>query len=192
MRKLQANQPTVIGLDLYRNLPVEPGQRELVTQLQQPNIIGIQSLDVLTGTAAPPSIPEERIGFNDIPVDPDEVVRRNLLFAGNDQGTLFSFSLRLALAYLEEQEIYPQDSERHPGHLQLGQAVFLPLKQNSGGYQTIDANGYQILLNYRSADNVARQVTLEEAAKVKGMSHQELADRTTKNAMACFGLKHFS
>ncbi|MGB7440546.1 MAG: adenylate/guanylate cyclase domain-containing protein [Coleofasciculaceae cyanobacterium] len=165
LRKLQANQPTVIGLDLYRNIPVAPGYSELVTQLKEPNVIGIQSINGQTGTSAPPSIPPERIGFNNIPIDPDEVVRRNLLFAGNEQGTLFSFSLRLALAYLEEQEIYPQDSERHPGYLQLGKAVFLPLKKNSGGYHTIDASGRQILLNYRSAqtNKVANQVTLQEA-----------------------------
>jgi CHASE2 domain-containing sensor protein len=40
--------------------------------------------------------------------------------------------------------------------------VFTQLQANSGGYQTIDAQGYQILLNYRSARNVARQVTLTQ------------------------------
>ncbi|NEO30114.1 MAG: adenylate/guanylate cyclase domain-containing protein [Symploca sp. SIO3C6] len=167
LSKLQAQQPAVIGLDLYRDLPVEPGHKQLVAQLEQPNVIAIQSINSLTGTPAPPNIPPERIGFNDIPKDPDDVIRRNLLFAENEQGTLFSFSLRLALAYLEKQGIYPQNSESRPDSLQLGSAVFLKLQPNSGGYQNIDADGYQILLNYRQLEKVARQVSLSEVLNGK-------------------------
>jgi CHASE2 domain-containing sensor protein len=36
------------------------------------------------------------------------------------------------------------------------------LALNSGGYQTIDDGGYQILLNYRSARNVARGVSFTQ------------------------------
>lgn len=162
LSKLQAQQPAVIGLDLYRDLRVEPGHEQLVAQLKQPNVIAIQSINSLTGTPAPPTVPPERIGFNDIPKDPDDVIRRNLLFAENEQGTLFSFSLRLALAYLEEQGIYPHNSQSHPSALELGSAVFLKLKPNSGAYQNIEADGYQILLNYRQPEKTARQVSLRE------------------------------
>ncbi len=163
LRKLQALQPAVIGLDLYRNIPVEPGHDELVAQLEQPNIIAIQNVDNLTGTPAPPAVSAEQIGFNDLTIDPDNVVRRNILFAENETGVLYSFSLRLALAYLAQQGLSLQDSQSHPGFPQLGEAVFLRLKENSGGYQAIDARGYQILLNYRHPENLVRQVTLSEA-----------------------------
>jgi CHASE2 domain-containing sensor protein/class 3 adenylate cyclase len=160
--KLQALQPAAIGLDLYRNIPMEPGYNELVAQLKQPNLIAIQNIDTRAGTSAPPEVPKNQIGFNELPIDPDNVVRRNILFARTESGTLYSFSLRLALAYLKQQGITPQDSQSHPGNLQLGKATFLPLKPNSGGYQTVEASGYQILLNYRSPDNVARQVSFNE------------------------------
>jgi len=162
LRKLQAAQPAVIGLDIYRNLPVEPGHNELVAQLKQTNLIAVQNINTLTGVAAPSEVSTEQIGFSDIPLDPDNVVRRNLLFAENEQGTLYSFSLRLALAYLETQGISPEPSQVNPEYLQLGEAVFVPLAANSGQYQAIDAQGYQILLNYRSPDQVARQVTISE------------------------------
>ncbi len=162
LQKLQALQPAAIGLDLYRNIPVEPGRNELTTQLKQPNVIAIQSLNTRAGAAAP-EVPSQQIGFNDVPIDRDDVVRRNILFAEGENGILYSFSLRLALAYLQQQGIKPQASQSNPDYLQLGPAVFEKLSHNSGGYQNVEADGYQILLNYRNPRNIARQVTLTDA-----------------------------
>lgn len=162
LQQVQRYNPAAIGLDLYRNLPVESGYDELVAQLQQPNIIAIQSIDPLLGTPAPPAVSPDRVGFNDIPIDPDNVVRRNLLFAENEQGFLPSFALQLALTYLRQQGISPEPSPQNPDYLKLGSSVFVPLQPDSGGYQTIEADGYQILLNYRRPGQLARQVTLHE------------------------------
>ncbi len=162
LRKLQAEKPAVIGLDLYRNFPVEPGHTQLIAQLKQPNLIGIQSIDTRVGVSPPPDVPPERVGFNDLAIDLDNVVRRNILFAENEKGVLYSFSLRLALAYLEPQGLSLQESETYPGVPQLGKAVFRQLTENSGGYQQADAGGYQILLNYRPSETVARQVSLSQ------------------------------
>jgi len=162
LRKLQAMQPAVIGVDLYRDIPIEPGHNELAAQLKQPNVIAIQNINNVTGTTGPPDVSPEQVGFNDLAIDPDNVIRRNILFAENENGALFSFSLRLALAYLEQQGISLQDSPRHPGLPQLGKAELWRLEKNSGGYQTIEADGYQILLNYRSPKNVAQEVSLNE------------------------------
>ena len=166
LQKLQALQPAAIGLDLYRNIPVEPGRNELTTQLKQPNVIAIQSLNTRAGAAAP-EVPSQQIGFNDVPIDRDDVVRRNILFAEGENGILYSFSLRLALAYLQQQGIKPQASQSNPDYLQLGPAVFEKLSHNSGGYQNVEADGYQILLNYRNPRNIARQVTLTDALSGK-------------------------
>jgi len=163
LKKLQDLQPEVIGLDIYRNIPIEPGRQELVAQLKQPNVISIQNIDTRAGTPAPPEVPAKQIGFNDVPIDPDDVIRRNILMAKGEKGALYSFSLRLALAYLKQQGISPQGSKTNPAALQLGPAVFEKLKPNSGGYQKVEADGYQILLNYRGSKNIARQVTLTEA-----------------------------
>ena len=165
-RQLQLNSPRAIGLDQYRDLPQQPGHAELVTQLQQPNVIVIANIgDSETGgTPPPPGVPKERIGFNDLLLDPDGTVRRNLLFS-NKNDVLYSFSLRVALTYLATEGISDQPSKSNPDYLQLGKAVFVPLEANSGGYQSIDARGYQILLHYRSAYQVARQVSLTQVLK---------------------------
>lgn len=163
LKKLQALQPDVIGLDLYRNIPIQPGHDELIAQLKLPNLIAIQTLDRVARTAPPLAVSANRIGFSELPIDPDDIVRRNILFAEGETGVLYSFSLRLALTYLQGQGIEPQNSPGDPSYLQLGQAVFEKLREDAGGYQTAEADGYQILLNYRNSESVAREVSLTEA-----------------------------
>jgi len=168
LEKLQQYQPKVIGLDLYRDIPQPPGTRSLLKQLTAPNIIAITKLDEadVEGVPPPPGVPKERNGFNDLLLDPDEVIRRNLIFASTGTEDLYSFSLRLSLGYLASQGI---DLKISPTSLQLGETLFVPIDANSGGYQTIDAQGYQVLLNYRSnrtengvVPKVAQQVTLTQ------------------------------
>ena len=158
---LQQHQPTVIGLDLVRDISYSPGKDQLAAQLSKPNVIGITTIGNthLESIPPPPSIPKERIGFNDISSDPDGRLRRNLMFASYQGITLISFSLQLALLYLENRGISPQVTENNK--YQLGDVVFSQLKPNSGGYQKIDARGYQILLSYRSL-KVARQITITQ------------------------------
>ena len=164
LEKLQKYRPKVIGLSLYRNIPQPPGDRALVKQLQASNLIAIAKLDDGDTQAVlpPPSVPKERVGFSDVVVDPDGIVRRNLLFARSGKEKFYSFALRLSLSYLAPQNIkmkIDRDS------IQVGKTVFVPLETNSGGYQKIDAQGYQILLKYHSDHQVARQVTVTQVLR---------------------------
>ncbi|MCL1472662.1 EAL domain-containing protein [Argonema antarcticum] len=160
LSKLQSYQPKVIGLDIHRDLPRPPGHAELVKQLQAPNAIAIYKLGDTDGTGvpAPPGIPKERIGFNDFVLDPDGVIRRNFMYTSTQTEKLYSFSLRLSLSYLKDANI---GFRANRNALQLGQTAFIALDANSGGYQNIDAQGYQILVNYPRR-KVAPQVTLTQ------------------------------
>lgn len=160
LQKLQQYHPLAIGLDIYRQVPQEPGHQLLVQQLKSKNLIVIT--DDAGGVPPPPSVPRERIGFNDFAIDQDGVIRRNLLFIPTDNGIASSFALRLAQLYLANRGIFPEGSQTKPSYLQLGKAVFVRLNSDSGGYQKIDARGYQVMLNYRSASPAARQVTLNQ------------------------------
>ncbi len=162
--KLQQHQPTAIGLDLYRDLPQEPGGKALLKQLQADNVIAITKIgnSESSNIPPPPGIPPERIGFNDLVLDADGVVRRQLLFANSsDRNSIFAFSLQLALAHLATQGIYPKNNARHSEYMELGKTVFFPLKSGDGGYADIDNRGYQILMNYRTP-NIAKIVTIKE------------------------------
>jgi adenylate cyclase len=162
LANLEKHSPKVIGLDLYRDIPQEPGTAALRQQLQQSNVITITKLGNAEEDTIPPppGVPSERISFNDLLIDPDGVIRRNLLF-GSDYA---SFSLTLAFKYLEAQKIKPEPSPANPDDMKLGQVIFTGLQPHSGGYQNNDAQGYQILLNYR-ARQVAQRVTLSQVLK---------------------------
>jgi CHASE2 domain-containing sensor protein/class 3 adenylate cyclase len=160
-------EPTAIGIDMIRNTPYEPGNAELVTQWKNPKVIPITLIGNSQKDPAPPppNIPEDRVGFNDLVVDPDNIVRRNLMFAGNGKTTLTSFSMRLAFAYLNNKKVDSKLTEKQ--EIQANEVVFSKLRSDSGGYQNIDTQGYQVLLNYRSAENIAKSVTLTEVLEGK-------------------------
>jgi diguanylate cyclase (GGDEF)-like protein len=169
LAKLSDFNPQVIGLDLYRDLPQDPGGAELAKQLKNSNVIAITHIGdgSIGGVPSNAAVPAERVGFNDVVLDPDEVIRRNLMFASfetKDAQTkvLHSFSLRLAETYLKNRGLLPRNSDSDPDLILWGQARFLPLEANSGGYAGMDAQGYQILLNYRCGCDVARTVTLRQ------------------------------
>ncbi|NER53015.1 MAG: CHASE2 domain-containing protein [Symploca sp. SIO1A3] len=169
LEQLEQYQPAVIGLDIFRDISVPPGHKELSSQLKNSDrIIPICKISNAKepGTPPPPSVPEERVGFADLAIDPNGVVRRGLLFVNPTTGsctTTYSFSFQLARYYLEQKGIQPEIVEQdEEEYLKLGQVIFKPLLRNSGAYQKADTGGYQILLNYRSANSPGRNVTLTE------------------------------
>ena len=153
LKKLKQQQPTAIGLDLYRNLPVEPGHQELVKVLAStPNLIGVKQALSKTSEPAvdpPPLLQKrDRVAASDLVLDTDGTVRRHLLSVRNQQGkTILTLGTKLALAYLEAKNIKPETSGKD-GILKLGKAKFRPLQENEGGYVRADVGGYQILSNF--------------------------------------------
>ncbi len=164
LQALQRYQPRVIGLDILRDVPQEPGRAELLKQLRSPNVITITTLgeDPASGTPAPTGVPSDRIGFNDVVSDADDVIRRNLIFGDEGTTQFYSFALRLAEKYLAVEGITPQAPWNRYAAVPWGKAVFTPLRSTSGGYQTVDANGYQILINYQAHQRLARRVRLTQ------------------------------
>ncbi|MGA1625890.1 MAG: CHASE2 domain-containing protein, partial [Prochlorothrix sp.] len=156
LHTLQQYQPRVIGLNLYRDLPLPPGQRQLQQELQASNLIGVNKLPDpnMERVLPPPALPADRVGFNDLVLDPDGVVRRNFLFANLPSGLRYSFSLRLALAYGMAATDTPLDLRLTPTHLPQ-------LPDQGGGYAQIDTTGYQVLVDHRSILH-AEQVSLSQ------------------------------
>jgi len=68
----------------------------------------------------------------------------------------------VALHYLADQGIQLDRNPTNPTELRLGSIVLPPLDANAGSYVGNDARGYQTLIHYRSAQRVARMVTLTE------------------------------
>lgn len=161
LKALKRHQPRVIGVDLLRDIPQPPGTPEFLAELESPGVVAITNLGTAASppTPPPPGVPAKQVGFNDLVLDPDGVVRRNLIFADHHSTTYHSFATRLALRYLAKENIRFAGDSDDPDRVKLAQAALQPLAPDSGGYQMIDDRGYQILLHYRSR-NVARQVSL--------------------------------
>jgi adenylate cyclase len=149
---LKAQQPQSIGLDLYRDLTVEPGHGELVKLLKStPNLFGVEKV-IKPQIAASPTLQQQgQVGFADQIVDADGKVRRALLtvdLADNDLRQ--SLATTLTLHYLTAKGI---EIEQLPGYqIRLGKAVFQRFEPNDGGYVRAESGGYQILLNYRRTE----------------------------------------
>ena len=163
LSKLESYQPKVIGLDFFRDQPVEPGHQKLLTHIKNSSrIVPICTVGANNVKSVPPpaGVEPEIAGFADIPEDKDGLIRRNLVVvtpnAESTCQTPASFGFQLALQYLNIQPKFTVQG------MQLGKTLFKRLETDSGGYQNIDANGFQILLNYRSQNNVAQQVSLSD------------------------------
>jgi diguanylate cyclase (GGDEF)-like protein len=167
LARLQQYKPRVIGLDIFRDIAIAPGHGSLQAQLQAPNVIAINYLGNTEDEhiPAPLYLPQAQVGFSDLVSDPDGVVRRNLMFVSDGTATHTSFALKLALYYLRERQVPAQLTEA--GEFQVGKTVFAKLRATAGGYQTADTAGYQILLNYRSASNAVRVVSLQQVLQGK-------------------------
>jgi adenylate cyclase len=163
LEKLKKQQPKAIGLDLFRNVPLEPGYQALTQVFEStPNLIGIEKKvgDSNNPAIAPNPLLSQRgqVASVDVVVDPDNKIRRGMLYVTPDQGEpVASLGLTLALMYLEAEGITPQPTAIH---LQLGQAAFVPFEANDGGYIGADAGGYQILLNFRGPAQSFRTVSM--------------------------------
>jgi len=164
---LQQYQPRAIGLDIFRDLPVQPGHEKLLQRLQQSDIIVpvCKHADSNSaGIASPQGVEPSQVGFSDLVEDTDGFIRRNLISVNVDKSdkcqTPYSLSWQLATKYLAVGGIQPELTTKQ--ELKLRDVVFKPLETHSGGYENADAQGYQILLNYRSHRQIAPQVTLTD------------------------------
>lgn len=74
LTKLETYKPLAIGLDIFKNVPVEPGGKQLAQILRtNSNIIGIEKV-LQPGEISPPqNLPPERVGFVDLPNDIERV-----------------------------------------------------------------------------------------------------------------------
>lgn len=162
--KLKEQKPRVIGLDIYRDLPVEPGHQQLVNLFNAtPNLIGVEKRFGSLRVPAPPTLAQKgQVAISDIVEDPDQTVRRGLLAARDDQQDQIYLGLatKLALTYLEAEGIKLEAVEGSQEKRKLGQAQFTAFSQRDGGYRHVDDFGYQVLLNFRSGREELQTIPL--------------------------------
>ncbi|MHC5771735.1 MAG: CHASE2 domain-containing protein [Nostoc sp.] len=163
---IKQQQPRVIGLDIFRDLPVEPGHQALAKIFTTtPNLIGIENvIKAPNGEVVPaPTLLKQRdqVSASDLLLDRDARVRRSLLYLRTqDNRSIFTLGARLAFFYLDKQGIYRQPLNPKQTKFRLGRAIFTPLQPNDGGYLGMDAGGYQILSNFPKFRHGFRTIAL--------------------------------
>ncbi|MFP4652732.1 MAG: CHASE2 domain-containing protein [Phormidium sp.] len=169
-QRLEQYQPRLIGLNIFRDKPQEPGHQAFIQYLNQSdNVVAVCDMgkdDALdTRISPPPGLNQVSLGFSDIVQDlSDMVVRRHLLEmpAGSPCDTEFAFSFQLAIRYLEQEGYRLEETSEN--YFKIGDQVFRELTQTTGGYRLSEgqSDGSQILINYRAGRTVARTLTLSQ------------------------------
>jgi CHASE2 domain-containing sensor protein/tRNA A-37 threonylcarbamoyl transferase component Bud32 len=193
IQKLTDAKAKVIGLDVFRPNPVNPGAPELAKIWEQNDLIipACQHRNFKNpGIAGPPGIPAEQLGFVDLLVDRDGIVRRALLFMARDPKSPCtsetSFALQLAQEYLirQHQRQGKFDSNQQ---FSIDTAHFKPIASTDGGYQTAESGGYQILLNYRSPSNATNRAGVASIVKISDLLNDRVDPKLIKDRIVLIG-----
>lgn len=175
--QLQSYQPAVVGVDIFRDQPV-PVNSEHYNDLQEywrenSQLVGICTFsDQFIGSVAPPeSIAQERVGFVDLYSDADDHLRRYLLSRSLNSpdamsrcNTSYAFAWQLAYRYLKSKNIPVTTVGKD---WRFGDVKFPRLKKRSGGYQNLEIEGNQMVINYRRTSHIAQQITIRDVLEKK-------------------------
>jgi adenylate cyclase len=166
--KIARQQPRAIGLDIYRDLPIQPGTEELQAVLRStPNLIGIEKVIGDEVKPLPILKQQEQVALVDLVRDADGKIRRGLLSIELDSGEVkLGLATRLALMYLSNEKIEPP-SFSNTGELALGKTKLAPFQSNNGGYVGADDGGFQVLINYRGTETSFNSISIVDVLNGK-------------------------
>jgi adenylate cyclase len=157
-----AGGPKVVGVDLYRDLPMPPGNETLQSiQRSQDNLYWVFKLPDVGNTGVPPPPALRGTGrevLSDQVTDAGGVVRRALLLAWDERTNHDRPAMGVSLAEsYTGQRLHVVD-----GDLALGRGRIPLLDQPYGPYGKVDAAGYQMLFDYRGGYRRFREISFSE------------------------------
>ncbi len=164
---LEQYQPRVIGLDIVRDIPLQPGRAKLLQLLQQsPRIISVCSVgeDIrFPGFPQPEGVPANKLGFIDalMPDDDNFIRRYSLAFTPRDKNcpTKDSLALQVVRRYLPTDTSFKLDK-----NLSIDATRIPILEAGMAGYQQINriGLGWQVLLRFSRSHQIAEEVSLTQ------------------------------
>jgi CHASE2 domain-containing sensor protein len=163
---LEKFQPSVIGLDIYRDIPIEPGNRELLNYLKNTSTV-VAICDVgepgySPAVPQPPDMAAMQLGFADTLLpDADDKIRRYALTTPNQEAacpTQQSLGLQVSRRYLSQQSP-PNQQPR------LNQSRIFSLSPRFSGYQhpgDWEAGRRAMLVQFNPSHQIVKEVTLSQ------------------------------
>ena len=179
---LNRSKVRVIGIDKYRDIPVPGGDKPAdlkQTLKHSPNVVWIFKFGQGgQATIAPPEIIQgtDQVGFNDLPPDHDGVMRRGLLFLDDGQVSYPSFSLNIALRWLQKEGVAASADPDNHQVMMIGSTPIPPLPNDFGGYRKLDNRGYQFMLGYPGLPDHFATYSLSDLLDGR-IPERKLADR---------------
>ena len=162
LARVFAGAPKAVGVDLYRDLPMPPGNEELqAIQRAQDNLYWVFKLpdEGNIGVPPPPALRASgREVLADHVTDAGGVVRRALLLAADERAGSNWRTMGVALA----ERYIGQQLRTIDNDLVLGQGRIPLLDQPYGPYARVDAAGYQMLFDFRGGHRRFRQISFAE------------------------------
>ena len=176
LTNLQAYQPRVIGLDIFRDLPQGQGENLLRKVLaSMPNVVVAEvslSEEPMMNVEAPVGASPERVGFADSMVDKDGKIRRIVLAVEEEGSRKESLALMLAKAYLKADNVDvdglmpPRFSPYSGGYV----------RANSSLRERKNATEYQMLMNFCLLQRPYETVSLRAVLQGR-VDAQKIRDR---------------
>ena len=171
LEKIKAQQPRIIGLDLYRDLPVSSRRlskqedEEAYKKLQEifrstPNLIGIEKITEPTINPNPILKEQERTYSSDLIIDPDNVIRRSFINTSKDYSYIGTVLGYLYLAPEGWNNEMVGKSSLAFSHNQQ-KIVLKDLKTFDGGYVHNQVS-WDFLINWRRNESPFPQYSVEE------------------------------
>jgi adenylate cyclase len=133
-----------ISLDLYRDVEVPP-QNTCLRKIIKTNTKMISIRNIAENIPAIPGTPDHQQGFNDLVVDSDGVIRRDLVHVSNQELSIRSLALRM-LEVANQKPILDKQVEALPSEIWL--------TKNAGGYLSLPGAGYQTMLDTNNLENI--------------------------------------
>ena len=133
-----------ISLDLYRDVEVPP-QNTCLRKIIKTNKKLISIRNIAENIPAIPGTPDHQQGFNDLVVDSDGVIRRDLVHVSNQELSIRSLALRM-LEVANQKPILDKQVEALPSEIWL--------TKNAGGYLSLPGAGYQTMLDTNNLENI--------------------------------------
>lgn len=188
---LEQHQPAAIGLDIHRSYSRGAGYQDLIERLEgNSRLFPVCAYGNTNDSYNPPQgLSQEKLrqqmGFSDLLIDhshqgdrfnfdrqkmefePNPKVRRQLLsydpaFASTSLKCLtpYSLSFQLAYEYLQQQGVQPLTVTPEQ-QWQFGEVTLEQMNSRFGGYQRLDGESSQILINYRRG-KPGKKITLSQ------------------------------
>jgi CHASE2 domain-containing sensor protein len=154
-------EPKIIGFDNFLSHPIDSKKYATLDEsLRTGNLVAVCQAQVQNGERFKAPDSAISVGFGDIAVDRDEIVRRHVLSMNYNMGFCtrkYALSTLLAIQYLQG-----TDREIHLKKGQVGNRQFNFLSHYWGGYGKLNDDskkediGVQLMLNYRVNDSSSK------------------------------------